>query len=372
MVQQFKKLAAAVAVAGAALSLVACQGVSGGGGGDDGDLASWKGANYMPEKNSFSQSLIDVSSYLEEQGVAKSELFHQGSLLGPEDILPGVSEGRADFGIINPFYYPGDLPLTNVASVPFISDDPWAFTTALNDLYVSNKALKTEYEKAGVELITFVPVSTTIVGTKEKVETLDDLKGKKIRAVGLLSSAFSEIGASPVSVPAGDIYQSIEQGVIDGYTSYPFDIAVDNSFNEVAPKVLDAGTGNYSVGAILMNKSNWEALSEEQQKAIRDNMATFTNNSSDQITKDLKEMCDKFLKADGSPASLSDSEIKKFKETVGDSLVKQWKKDAKGSGVDSGTSEKFLAELEDTIHKHEKESDYDLTIGACIAQAASK
>lgn len=371
MIQRFKKLAAAVVVAGVALSAVGCQGVSSGGGGE-GDLANWKGANYMPEKNSFSKSLIEVSNYLQDQGVAKSELFHQGSLLGPEDILPGVSEGRANFGIINPFYYPGDLPLTNVASVPFISNDPWAFTTALNDLYVSNAALKAEYAKAGVELITFVPVSATIVGTKKEVKTLGDLKGKKIRAVGLLSSAFSEIGASPVSVPAGDIYQSIEQGVIDGYTSYPFDIAVDNSFNEVAPKVIDAGTGTYSVGAILMNKSNWDSLSEDQQKKIRGNMATFTDDSSDQIAKDLKEMCDKFLKADGSATALSEGDVSKFKDIVGDSLIKQWKKDAEGSGVDADTSTKFLAELEDAIHKHEQESTYDLTIGPCIAQAGKK
>lgn len=371
MVHQFKKLATAAAVAGAALSLVACQGVSGGGGGE-GDLASWQGANYMPEKNSFSESLIDVSNYLEEQGVAKSELFHQGSLLGAEDILPGVAEGRANFGIINPFYYPGDLPLTNVASVPFISDDPWAFTTALNDLYVSNEALQAEYEKAGVELVTFVPVSATIVGTKEKIETLEDFEGKKIRAVGLLSTAFSEIGVSPVSVPAGDIYQSIEQGVIDGYTSYPFDIAVDNSFHEVAPKVIDAGTGTYSVGAILMNKDNWESLSEDQKKAIRGNMTTFTDTSSDQITEDLKEMCGKFLEAGGSPTALSDEDIKEFKDTVGDSLIEKWKEDAEGSGVDTDTSEEFLAELRDSIDSYEKESNYDLTIGSCIAQASGK
>lgn len=369
MVQNFKKFAAALAVTGSALALVACQGVSGGG---DGELSNWKGANYMPEKNSFSKSLIDVSDYLEEQGVAKSELFHQGSLLGPEDILPGVADGRANTGIINPFYYPGDLPLTNVASVPFLSNDPWAFTTALNELYVSNEALQAEYEKAGVELITFVPVSATIVGTKETVKTLNDLKGKKIRAVGLLSSAFEKIGANPVSIPAGDIYQSIEQGVIDGYTSYPFDIAVDNSFNEVAPNVIDAGTGNYSVGAILMNKDNWDSMTDDQQKAIRGNMSTFTDSSSDQITDDLKEMCDKFLEADGSPVALSDDEVKKFDDTIGDSLIEQWKKDAEGSGVDAGTSEKFLSDLKNSIQKHEKDSTYELTIKPCIEQASGK
>lgn len=369
MVTRMQKFIGAASVLAASLSLVACQGVSGGGGGD-GDLANWKGANYMPEKNSFSQSLIEVSDFLEKQGVAQSELFHQGSLLGPEDILPGVSEGRADFGIINPFYYPGDLPLTNVASVPFITDDPWAFSTSLNEMYASNEALQTEYDKAGVHLITFVPVATTIVGTKAPVTTLDDFKGKKIRAVGLLSAAMNEIGASPVSVPAGDVYQSVEQGVIDGYTSYPFDIAVDNSFQEVAPNVLDAGTGNYSVGAILINKGKWEALSDDQKKAIVDNVPAFTNSASDLITSDLAEMCDKFLAADGTPAALSDSDVKKFKDIVGDSLVKKWTKDAEGSGVDAATSTAFLDELSSKISTKESESTYDLSVKPCIDKAA--
>lgn len=371
MVTRIQKFIGTASILAASLGLVACQGVAGGGGGD-GELAKWQGANYMPEKNSFSQSLIAVSEFFEEEGVAKSELFHQGSLLGPEDILPGVSEGRADYGIINPFYYPGDLPLTNVASVPFITDDPWAFTTSLNEMYASNEALQAEYDKAGVHLITFVPVATTIVGTKEPIESLDDFKGTKIRAVGLLSTAMSEVGVSPVSVPAGDIYQSVEQGVIDGYTSYPFDIAVDNSFHEVAPNVLDAGTGNYSVGAILINKGKWDALTDDQKKALTDNVSTFTDGASDQITSDLEEMCDSFLEADGTPTALSGSDVKKFKDKVGDSLVEKWTKDTESSGVDAATSKQFLDDLESKIADNESKSTYDLSVGPCIAKADQK
>ncbi|GAA4282779.1 C4-dicarboxylate TRAP transporter substrate-binding protein [Brevibacterium daeguense] len=356
----------AAAAAGLALSLTACGGVSGAA---EGELAAWQGANYMPEQNSFSRAVVEVADFIEEQEIAQVEVFHQESLLGASDILPGIADGRANMGIINPFYYPGELPLTNVASVPFMSQDPWAHTTALNEVYDNSEQLKAEYEKAGVELITFVPVATTILGAKDEMNSLDDFKGKKIRSVGLLSNAMSEVGANPVSMPAGEIYQSMEQGVIDGYTSYPFDIAVSNSLHEVAPVAIDPGTGVYSVGAILMNKGDWDALTDEQRTALDENSRTFADSAAQMVADDLESLCGTFLEAGGTPAALPDDEIKKFKDTVGDSLIESWKSEAVKAGVEEGDVDNFLEALQAGIEKYEAESEKDLSVRPCIEQA---
>lgn len=369
MRNRVKAAAGTAAAIGTVVALSSCGGVTGGGGGEDGSLPSWQGANYMPEQNSFSRALVEVSDFLTEQDVAEVEVFHQEALLGAADILPGVADGRANIGIINPFYYPGELPLTNVASVPFVSDDPWAHTTAMNELYDSSDLLKAEYEKAGVELVTFVPVATTILGSKDPITSLDDFQGKKIRAVGLVSNAIAEVGASPVSLPAGEIYQSVESGVIDGYTSYPFDISVSNSFHEVAPNVLDPGTGVYSVGAILMNKGDWDSLTEEQRTAIGDNSKNFADSAAQMVSDDLESLCGTFLEADGKPTVLPDDQVQEFKDTVGDSLVDGWKSEASNAGVEESDVDAFYDDLTAGVEKYEAESELDLSMKPCIEQA---
>lgn len=363
------KTAVGVAVAAtASLALTACQGVAGGGGGE-GSLSSWQGANYLPETNSFSRALAEVTDFLQEENVAQVELFHQEALLGAEDILPGVADGRANIGLINPFYYPGELPLSNVAGVPFVSQDPWAHNAALNELYENNEELRAEFEQAGVHLITFIPVTTNIVGTQDEIETLEDFNGKRLRAVGLVSEAVSAVGASPVSLPAPEIYQSVEQGVIDGYTSYPFDISVDNSFHEVAPHFLDPGTGVYGGGAIIINQGDWDALTDEQRSAIESNRTAFADSAAQMVAEDIDSLCEEFLEAGGMPSALPEEEVSEFQDQVGDSLVDSWKNDATNAGVEEAAVDSFFEDLQAGVEQYEAESQYDLSMGPCIEQA---
>lgn len=367
MPMRIKAAAGSAAALGIAVSMSACQGVTGVGGGEG--MPTWQGANYMPEQNSFSRALVEVGDYLQDQDIAEVEVFHQEALLGAADILPGVADGRANIGIINPFYYPGELPLTNVASVPFISQDPWAHTTAMNEIYDVSEELKAEYENAGVELITFVPVATTILGTSDEITGLDDISSKQVRTVGLLSNAFSQIGANPVSMPAGEIYQSIEQGVIDGYTSYPFDISVSNSFHEVAPYVTDPGTGVYSVGAILMNKDNWDSLTEEQRTALDEHSRPFADSATQMIQGDIESLCSQFLDEGGMPSMLPEEEVDEFRDTVGDSLVDEWKSQSTAAGVDESAVDSFFEDLQSGVEKYEPESEVDLSMRPCVEQA---
>ncbi|WP_029090522.1 TRAP transporter substrate-binding protein DctP [Brevibacterium album] len=363
-----RSLCGAATAAGAAFALAACGGVAGAGGSDTG-AASWQGANYMPEQNSFSRAFVGVTDFLAEEDIADTEVFHQESLLAAADILPGIADGRANVGIINPFYYPGELPLTNVASVPFMSQDPASHTDAMNEMYRSSEVLQAEYDKAGVHLVSFVPVATTIVGSSSPIETVEDFGGKQIRAVGLLSDTISQIGANPVSISAGEVYQSVETGVIDGYTSYPFDIAIQNSFHEVAPHVADPGFGVYSVGAILMNGSDWDGLTDEQRTAIEAQVDTFAADASGFVASDLEESCTAYLESGSAPVEFSEEEQKKLRDEVGDSQIESWKADAVAAGVEEAHADAFLEELQSQIADREGSSDADLSIRPCLAQA---
>ena len=51
----------------------------------------------------------------------------------------------------------------------------------------------------------------------DKYETLDDLKGSKIRAGGRMQSeALKALGAVPINVPSSEAYTSLQRGLVDG------------------------------------------------------------------------------------------------------------------------------------------------------------
>src|SRR5699024_11541642 len=60
---------------------------------------------------------------------------------------------------------------------------------------------------------------------KKPLESIDDLKGVSIRTQtsGVVADYWKETGASPTDVDWGELYQALEQGVVDASeNSYPY------------------------------------------------------------------------------------------------------------------------------------------------------
>ena len=51
---------------------------------------------------------------------------------------------------------------------------------------------------------------------RREIKSLDDLKGLKIRSLGLGGEVYRRLGATPQTTPPGEILTSLQSGVIDG------------------------------------------------------------------------------------------------------------------------------------------------------------
>ena len=58
--------------------------------------------------------------------------------------------------------------------------------------------------------------------TKFPVNSVADIQGKKIRAVGYIGKLIKGVGAAPVSVPNAEIYTTLERGTADGLVMAPY------------------------------------------------------------------------------------------------------------------------------------------------------
>jgi len=336
-----------------------------------GESYSWQYANYLPPKSSFSTGIARYFDAVGAESNIEIEEFYQEALLSATDILAGVSQGRADLGFTIALYHPGELPLSQIVGVPFQTSDAEAQVRAMNDLYESNDAFRSEWEAQGVHVLSFVPLAPTMVATAEPLEGYDDLSGKKIRAVGLLSQAMKAAGVNPVALPAPEVYESVERGVIEGFTSYPFDVAVANSLNEVAPYMTDPGSGLYNLGALIITKSLWDGLDEETKTLLTEQVDEYVPNAIELLAEEEKKQCDVFLEAGGTASVFPEQDVKKFESAVGDSVINAWREQAVKAGVDEGDADTFLKDYQAALSEQTESSSYVPGLVACAERAGS-
>src|SRR3546814_299270 len=109
-----------------------------------------------------------------------------------------------------------------------------------------------------------------LIHTREKqVKTMDDLKGLRIRSPSpQINAMLQQLGATPVGLPPGDVYENMQRGVIDGAV-FPWDPI--NSFRlfEVTKYHLDARSYTASF-YFVMNKRKYDGLPADVRKAIDD------------------------------------------------------------------------------------------------------
>ncbi len=113
---------------------------------------------------------------------------------------------------------------------------------------------------------------------KKEINTLDDLKGLKMRIPGLGGEVMQKLGVNPVLLPAGEIYTSLERGTIDATEWVGPYLDQMMGFDKAASYYY---TGWHEPGSILeitFNKARWERLSLEHQAIITTATEEMTGN----------------------------------------------------------------------------------------------
>ena len=131
---------------------------------------------------------------------------------------------------------------------------------------------------------------------KDPVETIDDLKGLKIRVSDdpVMNGLVEGLGASPTVVSFTELYSALQTGVCDA-AEQPIANYKSNAFQEVAPNLLLDG---HTLGAVqlVITDNAWNKLSEEQQGWIMEagEYASNKNAENSQAAEDevLQELID--------------------------------------------------------------------------------
>ena len=97
--------------------------------------------------------------------------------------------------------------------------------------------------------------------------TAPDLAGLKIRITPVYRDFFQALGATVVQTPPGEVYTSLERGVVDGY-GWPITGIFDLGWHEKTKYRVDPGFYTAEV-SVLVNKTAWDKLNDKQRAVLR-------------------------------------------------------------------------------------------------------
>jgi len=205
------------------------------------------------------------------QGKIKMMIYEPGKLVPPLEVLDAVSTGKVNAGYTAAFYYAGKNPASVLfSSFPF-GPEPDEYIAWM--WYGNGMKLYQEmYDHYGykVKVIPAGIISPEASGWFTKpIEKLEDLKGMKMRISGLGGKVVAKLGVAVTMLPAGEIFQALEKGLIDA-TEFSMPICdLPLGFYKVAKYNYFPGWHQPStIQELLINKETWNNLDEGQQLLI--------------------------------------------------------------------------------------------------------
>ncbi len=143
------------------------------------------------------------------------DVFAAGEIVPAFAVFDAVANGTVEMGHTASFFIVGKVPAAAFyTTVPF-GLDPAGHLSWLEA--GGGRALWEElYAPFGVKPFLGGNTGASLAGWFRKpVESLEELKGMRIRVSGLGGELYRRLGAVPQAIPPGDVYTSLERGTID-------------------------------------------------------------------------------------------------------------------------------------------------------------
>lgn len=196
-----------------------------------------------------------------------------------------LQDGRIDLHMLATQLQPSDFPVsgrvqnesTAIRGAGYITGGLGAFG-ALNEVWWEQPELHEEVNDLGLTLLTPLAAQPyNVMACREPVVSLDDIEGKQVR-VGP-AAAFDQIealGASPVSIPFAELFESLQRGIVDCMLVSPDVLAEFEGMTELVPHIAHpVGTSFVSTTAIDVAGIDWPNWPLAVQQLIYDAHADY-------------------------------------------------------------------------------------------------
>jgi tripartite ATP-independent transporter DctP family solute receptor len=239
-------------------------------------------SNQTDPTNPYSYGLDKFKEVAEEISGGKIEVVvHKGTLGENEsELVEKLTMGAADLVVSSPGFMTAiGVPEIDIFSLEYLFDsfEHWEkcldgeFGTAMKDIVL---------EKTGNQfrIMGYWSSSVRDVYAKKPVKTPEDMKGLKIRiqSAQVQQAFFKGCGAIPTSVAWGELYQALQQGVVDGAENDYTNFTLKEHHKTPNGKYVSETHHDFTTRLLLMNGDKYDALTAEQKAWIDEAAAACT------------------------------------------------------------------------------------------------
>ncbi|MBF4472127.1 ABC transporter substrate-binding protein, partial [Flavobacterium sp. HJJ] len=208
----------------------------------------------------------------ESNGRLKIEAHWNGELAIAYDALGTVSKGlTVDIATVVPEYTAEQLPLHQIFKSFPVGPSGKKQVSFFRNIYAEIPEFSAELDHNNIVPIFLATGYPVGFFSRDYLQSLTEIKEKKWRTASFWHQDFlSNFGATPITMHWGqEIYKALGEKTLDGIM-VNIDSGYDLKVYEHAPYLL--ASKNLWLGhlyLVTMNKDSWNALSEEDQKAIQ-------------------------------------------------------------------------------------------------------
>jgi TRAP-type transport system periplasmic protein len=215
---------------------------------------------------------LAFAKYVNEKtnGEIEVQVFPLGQLGGERSMTEQVQAGTLQMTAVTAGVLANFVPEMGIIELPFIYPNRETAYKVLDDKDVRERFYKYCDSKGFVFIGYTENEFRDITNSKHVIRKPEDLKGLKIRVIEspLFIDTFKTLGANPTPLPFPEIYNALQQKVIDGqdnpiYTSILMKFTEVNKFATLTNHIL-------TECPVVVNKAFWNSLTPEQQKIFRE------------------------------------------------------------------------------------------------------
>ncbi|MBW6485852.1 MAG: DctP family TRAP transporter solute-binding subunit [Syntrophobacterales bacterium] len=215
---------------------------------------------------------VAFAKYVNEKtnGEIEVQVFPLGQLGGERSMCEQVQGGTlhmtsATAGVLANF-----VPEIGIIELPFVYPDRETAYKVLDDKDVRERFAKYAEAKGFVFIGYTENEFRDMTNSKRPIKNPDDLKGLKIRVLEapMMIDTFKALGTNPTPLPFPEIYNALQQKVIDGqdnpiFTSIMMKFTEVNKFATITNHVL-------TECPTVVSRDFWKSLTPPQQKIFRE------------------------------------------------------------------------------------------------------
>jgi TRAP-type mannitol/chloroaromatic compound transport system substrate-binding protein len=203
-------------------------------------------------------------------GRLRIKVYGAGELVPAMEVFDAVSQGNAEMGHGAAYYWRGKL-----ASAEFFATVPFGMNAQEMNGWLHYGGGMELWQEA-YEPFNLVPLAAGNSGVQmagwfnKEINSLEDLKGLKMRMPGLGGEVLKRAGGEPVTLPGGEIFTALQTGVIDA-TEWV------GPYNDLALGLHTVAKYYYYPGwhepgptlEAIVNKTAWESLPPDLQAMVK-------------------------------------------------------------------------------------------------------